>query len=194
MDKAHRIALVLAVMVLLASILLATGTAFARYRFRQTSELLFAPKTSEGIYLWGGVDTQIAFQPLPEAFTADENGQKLTFMVANGTNLETFARETKVVQVRLACTLGLGAAENLTATLTVGKEKYHAEARKIDVDSPMYKTFGEGWVYVFTDAEGNELLWTLEGGKLSATRMALTVQTVGGADASMLQLLVTAEE
>ena len=194
MDRAYRIALALAVVVLLVSILLATGTAFARYRFRQTSELLFAPKTSEEVYLWGGVVEEDGFLPLPGEFTTDENGQNLTFLIANGTDEENFAQETKRVQIRMACTLGLGAAKNLTASLTAGEEIYSAVARKIDENSPMHKTFGEGWVYVFVDAEGEELQWALEGGRLSVARMKLTVQASGGAAASMLQLLVTAEE
>ena len=89
--------------------------------------------------------------------------------------------------------MGLGAAENLSAVLTVDGKAYTAAARPVDVDSPVHTSFGEGWVYCFLDAEGNELRWLLEGDALSAKQMQLTVTTREGLDTSLLRLWVTSE-
>ena len=42
-----------------------------------------------------------------------------------------------------------------------------ATARRLDDDSALAKKEGKGWIYMFCDANGNELLFTLPGGEVS---------------------------
>ena len=193
LDSTHRTLLKFVAVVLLVCLWMAVGTAFARYRYKQTDNLTFAPQTTTGIHLFGGVAGDGSFTQLPAGFTDGVNGQELRFLISNGTAKDTFAQQDTRVRVRLAGTLGLGSGDNLHAQLTVNGTVYTATVKKIDVQSPMYITFGEGWLCCFEDAKGNELIWELEGGQLSYTQMDLCIQTAEGVDISMLQLLVTAE-
>lgn len=67
---------------------------------------------------------------------------------------------------------------------------YEAQAVYITKGSPMYTTFGEGWVFHFIDEEGEELRWTLEGGELSYIEMHLTMESSITVDTSLLQLQI----
>lgn len=67
---------------------------------------------------------------------------------------------------------------------------YEAQAVYITKGSPMYTTFGEGWVFHFMDEEGEELHWTLEGGELSYIEMHLTMESSIPLDTSLLQLQI----
>lgn len=53
-----------------------------------------------------------------------------------------------------------------------------AKAIHIREGSPLYDRFGAGWVFVFQDDRGQELTWTLEGGKQSY--IEFTVCVAGG--------------
>lgn len=193
LDKPHRLALLATVLLVLACVSMLVGTTLARYRYRETTDMLFSQKTAPQVYLWGLPGADGAYTPLPQTLTEGENGQTLTFLVANGETAEEYSTEDQYALVRLYGSLGLGAGENLTAVLTVDGAQYTALARKVDVDSPIYTSFGEGWVYCFLDSSGNELRWLLEGGQLSAEEMQLTISTQAGLDTSLLRLMVTSQ-
>lgn len=189
LDRPHRLALLGAAVLMLASVSILVGTTLARYRYRETTDMLFAPKAAPQVYLFADA----AFAPLPETFTEGAEGKTLTFVVSNGESAKDFAAEDQFALVRLYGSLGLGAGENLTAVLTVDGIQYTAVPRKVDVDSPIHKSFGEGWVYCFMDSSGNELRWLLAGGQHSSEEMQLTVNTQAGLDTSLLRLMVTSQ-
>lgn len=189
LDRPHRLALLGAAVLMLASVSILVGTTLARYRYRETTDMLFAPKAAPQVYLFADA----AFAPLPETFIEGAEGKTLTFVVSNGESAKDFAAEDQFALVRLYGSLGLGAGENLTAVLTVDGIQYTAVPRKVDVDSPIHKSFGEGWVYCFMDSSGNELRWLLAGGQHSSEEMQLTVNTQAGLDTSLLRLMVTSQ-
>ena len=193
MDRAHRLAVPLILLALILCLALLVGTAWARYRYRETTDLLFTQKTASQVYLWGGIQSDGSFSAMPADFTTVENGQELSFLISNGQSRADFSQHTQQAQVRLFCSLGLGDSGNLSAVLTVDETDYNAVAVKIDTGSPMYASFGEGWAYCFVDEDGNELLWELEGGQLSVTQMKLTIHAAPGLDPSALRLTVSAE-
>ena len=189
LDKPHALALLGAAVLLLACAAMLLGTAWARYRYRETTDMLFAPKPAPQVYLFA----DHAFTPLPETFGEAAEGKTLQFVVTNADSAEKFAAEDQYALVRLYGSLGLGAGENLTAELTVDGVTYTAVPRPVDVDSPVYTSFGEGWVYCFFDASGNEMRWLLEGDTFSAKQMQLRVTTREGLDTSLLRLWVTSQ-
>ena len=193
LDKPHKLALSVTVLLILLCMSMLVGTAWARYRYRQTTDMLFAPKTASQIYLWGNSAASGTYKPLPEDLTQSAQGNTLDFVVSNGETADKFATDDQYALVRLYGSLGLGAGENLTATLRVDGVTYTAVARPVDVDSPVHTSFGEGWVYCFVDAEGNEPRWLLEGNALSEKQMQLTLNTRAGLDSSLLRLWVTSQ-
>lgn len=191
LDKPHALAVPMTALLLVGCLCLLISAAWARYRYKQMTDIAFAPKTASQVYLFGA-ESKGSFTPLPEDLTDTANGQSLQFLLSNGENKETFAGEDQYVFVRLYGSLSLGDGENLSATLTVDGKQYHAVARQLDAGSAICKTFGEGWVYCFVDQNGEELQWLLEGGTLSTIEMSLLVDAQTGLDSSLFRLMATA--
>ena len=192
LDRPHILAAPLAAMLLLGCVCLLIGSAWARYRYQQTTDLLFAPETASQVYLFGAQKNG-SFTPMSESLTETANGQKLDFVVTNGESKTQFSPEDQYVQVRLHASLSLGNGDNLSAVLTVGDTTYTAVMRQLDAGSPICESFGEGWVYCFLDANGQELRWHLEGGKLSTVKMTLHVDAQTGLDSSLLHLVASGQ-
>ena len=190
-DKPHALALPMTVLLLLACLCLLASAAWARYRYQQSTDMLFAPKTASQVYLYGAEENGI-FTPIPTDFTDTAGGQTLQFLVSNGETKDVFAEKDQYVTVRLYTSLSLGKGENLSAVLTVDGKQYTAVVRRLDAGSPICETFGEGWEYCFVDAEGSELQWILEGEKLSTIEMSLVVDADTGLDSSLFRLMATA--
>lgn len=191
LDKSHGLAVPMAALVLLGCLCLLVGAAWARYRYQQTTDVLFAPKTASQVYLFGS-EKNGSFTPIPEDLTDTANGQSLNFLLSNGETKETFAEKDQYVYVRLYGSLSLGDGENLSATLTVEGKQYTAVVRRLEEGSAISKTFGDGWVYCFVDGNGEELQWLLEGGKISTIEMSLLVNADTGLDSSLFRLMATA--
>ena len=81
-------------------------------------------------------------------------------------------------------------AEEQTAAATV---TIRAKAISIKEGSPLYNTLGEGWVFVFTDEQGEELVWTLEGGKQSFIPFTIQAAVMNITDTSIIQLQIIGE-
>jgi len=189
-DRLHALASPIAALLLLCCICLLVGTAWARYRYRQITDVEFSPETAPQVYLFGG-KTANGFTPMADTLAETENGQVLDFVVSNGESKTQFSKEDQYASVRLYVSLSLGNGDNLAATLTVDSQQYTAVARRLDGDSPICQSFGEGWIYCFMDENGEELRWFLEGDKLSAIDMSLLVEADTGLDSSLLRLMVT---
>ncbi|MBQ8359387.1 MAG: hypothetical protein IJX37_05700 [Oscillospiraceae bacterium] len=183
-----------AALVLLMALMLSVGTAWARYRYRETTDMYFAQKEASQVYLWGGIKADGSFSKLPVSLPVGETSREIPFLISNGQSAEDYASYTQQAQVRLLCSLGLGNSGNLSAELIVDGQTYSAAAIPINTGSPVYASFGEGWTYCFLDENGNELRWELAGGQLSTTEMKLQISTASGVESSVLQLMVSAEE
>lgn len=192
LDRPHILAAPLTALLMLGCVCLLIGTAWARYRYQQATDLLFASKTASQVYLFG-TETSGSFTPIPENLTEATNGQSLDFLVSNGETREKYSTEDQYVQVRLYASLSLGDGDNLSAVLTVGDSAYTAVVRQLDAGSPICESFGEGWVYCFVDENGDELRWFLEGGKLSTVEMKLSINARTGLDSSLLRLMASGQ-
>lgn len=134
---------------------------------------------------------------------------RLRFAVANGTSREdAFEERDQRFSVRLIGSLGFLNGEvpvSLKLILPRTAEPEDAEAPEKDAeaieqveatairiapDSPLYTTFGDGWMFCFLDAEGEEIAWTLEGGALTYRNMELSLESGGLVDMSLLQIQI----
>lgn len=197
----------LAAVLVMLSVILATGTALARYRTKYDRTLQFAAEKPALIYL-GTVDAETeAFDPAATG-TWERVGDtmQLHFSVANGTDAEAFAGKTQIFRIRLIGSLGIGQEQAMPAiklmepTIQDGEEaapaeEYTAEPVQIAEDSLLHSTFGDGWMYCFLDENGEERTWTLEGGAFSRIDLCavLVLDENTSIDPSFLQLQVTGE-
>lgn len=204
MHKNHRMLwnkLGLSVVLVFVGMLLITGVAWGRFRSEIQGDQKYTPRTPSQVYLWGE-KTQDGFASLPDTWKVDGGSYEVPFAVTNGIygaegQEDLFAQKDMDIFLRVAVTEGIGKAENFSVQLRMKDEEgtfYQAIAQKIEENSPLYSTFGDGWVYVLRNNEGQEPQFTLPGGEVSCLEATLvyTVEpdTIGY---SMMQLQVVAE-
>lgn len=179
-----------AALLVVACIMLAAGTAFARYRTEREGELFIQTQAPSYVYLGGVFNGE---------FTAgggnwqvnDEGKPQLQFMLSNQGMTETAAPGDQEVFLRVLVSEGIG-NETLQLILTTPEgENVMGEAVPVGKNTPLYLQFGAGWIYTFRDANGEELTWKLEGGQRSEVIMTLTANYATMPDATLIQLQAT---
>lgn len=194
----------LTALLVISCLVVSTGMAWARYRTEETESIYFKAREPVSVYLGkveygeGNAAEGKFVQTNEGSWELNENGQlQLRFAVANGTSEAAFEERNQEVYVRIVGSLGIQTvADNISLKLTYPNEEnpdtpnvVKATAVRIDPNSTLYSTYGDGWVFTFRE-EGEELTWTLEGGELSYIEMDLTVEGGTMADTSLLQLQI----
>ena len=194
----------LTALLVISCLVVSTGMAWARYRTEETESIYFKAREPVSVYLGkveygeGNAAEGKFVQTNEGSWELNENGQlQLRFAVANGTSEAAFEERNQEVYVRIVGSLGIQTvADNISLKLTYPNEEnpdtlnvVKATAVRIDPNSTLYSTYGDGWVFTFRE-EGEELTWTLEGGELSYIEMDLTVEGGTLADTSLLQLQI----
>lgn len=189
-------ALGLSVLLLTASLILATGTVLARYRTEIDKFLSFKARKPVAVHM-GQRDPETLDFVIPETMNWGINdGQyQLQFTVANGPEKDSYEEMNQNFRVRLVCSLGIWAGENpvsilLTQPDTEEPTVYTAQPVRITQDSLLYNTFGDGWVCYFLDDKGEELTWHLEGGEFSCQDLDLTIVPEDGQEMNEARLQV----
>lgn len=143
---------------------------------------------------------------------------QLDFAVANGTSLESFETDDQRFHIRMLGSLGAWSGDETAAihlvvpSQTETAEDTNEEANeetteetqsspepsllkattvRIEPNTQLWNTFGDGWVFCFLDpGTGEELVWTLEGGALSCLDLAIAIEGGTLTDTSLLQLQI----
>lgn len=194
----------LTALLVISCLVVSTGMAWARYRTEETERIYFKAREPVSVYLGkveygeGNAAEGKFVQTNEGSWELNEGGQlQLRFAVANGTSEAAFEERNQEVYVRIVGSLGIQTvADNISLKLTYPNEEnpdtpnvVKATAVRIDPNSTLYSTYGDGWVFTFRE-EGEELTWTLEGGELSYIEMDLKVEGGTMADTSLLQLQI----
>lgn len=194
----------LTALLVISCLVVSTGMAWARYRTEETESIYFKAREPVSVYLGkveygeGNAAEGEFVQTNEGSWELNEDGQlQLRFAVANGTSEAAFEERNQEVYVRIVGSLGIQTvADNISLKLTYPNEEnpdtpnvVKATAVRIDPNSTLYSTYGDGWVFTFRE-EGEELTWTLEGGELSYIEMDLTVEGGTMAGTSLLQLQI----
>lgn len=196
-------ALGLSVLAVMAFLILATGSAWARYRSEIDMFLKFKVRTPSAVYV-GVIDSNSKIFTIPDTFawTLADGKQQLDFAVANGRKKDSFDKRDQKFQVRLICSLGIWTGEEpavIQLKQTGANEKdekiYLAEVVPIAQDSVLHHTFGDGWVCRFLDEQGEELYWSLEGGVFDYKTLNLSIVLEDGQTITptLVQLQVISE-
>ena len=181
--------------VLLACLCMVTGVSFARYQIARSENATLQAKDPSHVYLGSLLDG--AFAPGVGQWTLNGNGQQTLNIVIGNSSLTEISRDDQTARIRAIVSLGVwDGDEDLTLRLTapipgtnpVEYQVVDGTAIRISEQSPLYTTFGEGWVFRFFGADGKELSWPLEGGTLSVVPMDLTVEYAQLLDTSLIQI------
>lgn len=191
----------LAILLLLLSLTAAVGISLARYRAEHSQSLYFTVRQPGQLYL-GTMST--ADEPNTLAFDHRAVGSwkqvedelRLEFTVANGTGPQDYSRQDQSFSVQLVGGLGIWDGTDVAeVTLRVRKEggydDFQGTAARIQPGSPLYKTYGDGWVYSFLDEAGAEVTWPLEGSRFSQVDMTVILQSTDLTQPSLLQPVIT---
>lgn len=176
--------LCLALLLCMAFAVIATGTAYARYRTDAKAELLFTIRKPAELVIGTviNVDGNEEFDPsgIPEEWKTEGNTATLEIAVSNGSSGNGI--KDQEIRFRLIGGLGLSVGEG-TAEVTLkitedGSEKiFYSEAEKILENTALHFEHGDGWVFTFFDENGKEFSRILEGGKSSYIKMSIIVDT-----------------
>ena len=201
--------LALAMLLCIGLLTIATGVTFARYKAERTTDFSIKVRKPELICL-GTVSTETDESDPPvttETFTpaAQLNWEtrdgvtQLKFAIGNGASGEEYSARDQQVSLRMIGSLGLG-TEPPGLVLTLPPEEEGKEGKVIEATvtrlvegTALQLSYGDGWLYTFTDGAGEELFWELEGGDLNYVCLTITVTGAVPADLSLLQPYVAAE-
>lgn len=190
-----RIAL-MAVLLLVFVCVGAVGVTYSRYQTSHSIDIPFEVKKVANFSI-KGLDTNEDGQVVETdtfSFKPQENGAyTLSFRVGNNNS-----SSTEHFRIRVAATLGVapaaseneeGAVISLIVTTITGKKRIFVGVPvEFEEDSTLYAEMGVGYEYCFYDKNGNELAWTLEGGKTSSYDYELEIKNVS--EPSLLELIV----
>lgn len=148
----------LTLLCLVAAVILSIGVAQARFRENWKENLPFQSADITALVLRQDGD-----------WTTSGNQSTIGF------SLENTEGESQQGEIYLLATLGIEQPERMEVALTVEGTTYIAQAQPIAEGSLLQKSFGDGWVYRFMDAQGQERTWPV-GAKQQRT-FQLTVKT-----------------
>lgn len=192
----HRLGL--AVILLMTGLFLVVGTAWARYQTNMDPESIhYVPKSPSSVYLLKSITETGAgtsFNTFENTWVTSGGESTLDFYISNSED-GTVPDESQRVTIRLIASSGVKITANtvLQLYLPAKGEIWQGTVQPIAEETPLYTTFGPGWVFLFRDDDGKELNWTLEGGALSCFPAQLILQDAEIQEDSILQLQVSGE-
>ena len=125
----------------------------------------------------------------------------LKFSIANGTAKDDYSGRDQMARLKMVGTLGLWDGTRTPELLVYYQARPEDEqdtvaaavAEPIPRGSALWYTYGDGWIYTFLDANGEELLWELPGGRLSFVTMTVVIDGEVTDRVNLLQPFVAAE-
>ena len=183
--------LLLAGLLVMLSVVLMAGTAFARYRTDlNRASLLLQTRPITYLYLLGPADGLGGYDPLPTSWNLNLDSRELDFSVTNGKTRQEYPDSDMTFQVSVFLTEETDRDFQLFLR-TEDDSLYQSRAEAIVPDSPLYDQVGPGWIYRFYDASGVEYAGLLEGGKHTACGLTLICQgDLEDAELALLQMQV----
>lgn len=187
-------------LLLAAALILGTGISYGRYRAEIKGDWALTPKASDQVYLCQISSETYDITTSPATWQVNGDNYEMKCYLTNGSDWDEYAQYDQRATVRLLAGPGVlngddGAAVDLVAHVVGAEEEaaYRAEAIPISYQSALYKTFGPGWVFRFLDADGQEISWELEGGRLNMVSLRFTVSSLELQEETLLQLQVTGD-
>lgn len=176
---------------------LATGTAFARYRTDEEHQANFRVEEAAKVYMGKITFVEKEGEPTDEVESFDSNAEilwedgdgakTLTFHVANGENeSKAYAKDQRF---RIRVIAGPNAFEEgkevpicIVFPPEEGSETertIEATPKAIGTGTDLYMENGSGWIFTFFDGNGNEIYWDLPGKKFSYAEITLRADVSG---------------
>lgn len=197
----------LTLFLLLLCLIAAIGVTFARYRADESKPLFFTVREPGQVYLGtmataDEADRLVFDHQSVGSWKEVDSSLQLSFTVANGTSRQAYTGMDQIFTVRLVGSLGIWDGTDVAeVTLRVAKEnteeadlpyeEFAGLATQIQKESPLYQTYGEGWVFSFLNEAGEEMTWPLKGNAFSSVDMTVVLESSQLTNPSLLQPVIT---
>lgn len=183
------------------SLIIATGTAEARYRAEKDAAAEFQVWEPAQIYLGtlseettetegenaGEPAENVKFDPVGvPTWEESEGSRSMVLAVANGSSETAFYTKDQQFRLQMIGSLGLGTeAAFPKIELRVPSEEdpaiyeaFQGTASSIKEGTTLYHSVGAGWIIRFQNDEGQEPSWILKGDSLSYKRFIIIMENV----------------
>ena len=171
-NKAARLNLVLTALLLMLSVCIMIASVYARYETNLDDSELNMQAASGSVYMYGDDN----FAPLNSWTHNDETGEyTVDVVISNAENAERFCVEDQSAYLKIFATLGIEAPENISIKLIADNEEYIAVPAAVEKNTPLHISYGDGWIFRFYNAAGEELKWNLRGNEVSAEKITVVI-------------------
>lgn len=183
----------LAAVLVLGCLIVAVGISYARYRTDESLQYQFQAEQNASVWLWQ-IDENNAYVQEESIWKTADGQLQLKFAVSNGTDRDHVTSVDQQVRIRVIASLGAWREDtSADLTLTVDAVEYAVTATPIKQGSALHRSFGDGWVLSFRDAEGKEPTWLLSKDELTYLNMQLSLTSDEVMNTELLQLQVISE-
>lgn len=165
--------------ILMAVSVLFLGRSYARYQESQSYQLELQGNADKAkIYFRTAEEGSYAEAGTWEKVADETGGYALDFRLSNASGENSYGFRTRNVTLQvIASAVDLEQQDAQTEiTLTAEGQTYQAVGEVIAKSSVLWKHYGDGRIYRFYNAAGEEVSWTLQGGKESNIPMNLHVK------------------
>lgn len=185
-NKAARLNLVLTVLLLMLSACIMIVSVYARYETSLDDSELNMQAASGSVYIYGDDN----FAPLNSWIYNDETGEyTVDVVISNAENAERFCMEDQSASLKIFATLGIANPESISIKLIADNEEYTAVPAAVEKNTPLHISYGDGWVFRFYNAAGEELKWTLRGNEVSTEKITVIISGNTAESASLSLIL-----
>lgn len=184
-----------AIAVIVVCLTVLAGTAWARYQLSRAYGLQYEAKSNASVHLGKGIDAAGNLVSGQSEWLQNAGVRTLAFTVGNGTGPAVYEDDDQKVSIRLISSPGFDLSGADVFLYIEGETSYYrGTVQQIAEHSPLYETFGPGWFVDFSDPNGNELNWNLEGGGFSWLSARLEVHGGQVLDSVQFRLQITGDK
>lgn len=180
---------IITVLLVIATLTATIGVAYSRYQSSDNRDIDITVKKPVEFYISGlnqAEDGSLTQSAAPVFEEQPDGTYKMMFRIDNGTTTDD---ENYIFSVVTTLGLSPDCQMSLITQTPNGIERvYEAVATEIDADSELYAQVGPGYEYRFYDNDGNEMVWSLDGGKYSYNDY--TLQINGAYEESLVEIIV----
>lgn len=165
---------------------ISVGVAYGRYCKTITGAMTFTPESKQQVWIMGQRDVNQVGTELPTDWkqVGTTTFVRSVSLCVSNSDSSAATIQTEDIAVRIRLYFPESVSGNMPITLQIEGDATEYTVNEGEYLSPssalgIQKNAG-GWIYTFHEATGEELVYVLEGGKVSDINLTLTASNVSG--------------
>ncbi len=178
-NRAARLNLILTAAVLALTLCIAIPTAYARYEAKTESEMQM--KAAGG---------NVYMSVSEWKYDEESSWHTVDIEIKNFDDNDNICSEDQLAALEVFSTLGIADPAKISLVLIADNTEYTAVPTPVEKNTMYHINYGDGWIFKFYNAAGEELSWTLLGGEASTKTFRLKM--IGNAvEPAVLSLILS---